>query len=80
MDLSEQKQSKKLEGSRVICKNCSTREDLYCGSGKPVMTAFYIRYPITLRMNGWTKKLWKMSDLPKYLGWNAIVTLMPSDH
>ena len=32
-------QSKKLESSRANCKNCSTREDLYCGTGKLVMTA-----------------------------------------
>ena len=39
MELSEQKQSKKLESSRANCKNCSTREDLNCGNGRPVITA-----------------------------------------
>ena len=32
--------SKKFESSRTNCKNCLTREDLYCRNGKPVMIAF----------------------------------------
>ena len=26
------------------------------------------------------QEIWKMSDLPKYLGWNGVVMLTPSDH
>ena len=34
----------------------------------------------TLRINEWTKKSRKMSDLAKYSGWNGIITLTPSGH